>query len=236
MSAEEAKSIEQRIIDQADDEFWMNERRKRITASKVGTIAKMRVTTKFSATLQQLLYNKFGGNAATRCGQNNEDEARKLYVHYMREHTEIHVDHCGLFISPENPWLAASPDGLVTDPADESSHLGLVEIKKNPYSASEQAISEAATSTAFCLKQNKDGTYSLKPRHNYHFWVQCQLYCTGRDWCDFVVKTGKNVHIERIRRNDSWFKAHLCKLRRFYFNCVLPELACPRFRKGGISL
>ena len=133
VSAEEAKSIERRTIDQADDEFWMNERRKRITASKVGTIAKMRVTTKCSAKVQQLLYNKFRGNTATRYGQNNEDEARKVYVHYMKEkgHTEIHVDCCGLFISPENPWLAASPDGLVTDPADESSHLGLVEIKKS---------------------------------------------------------------------------------------------------------
>ena len=28
---------------------------------------------------------------------------------------------------------------------------------KDPYSAREQTISEAATSTAFCLKQNKDG-------------------------------------------------------------------------------
>ena len=112
----------------------MNERRKKITVSKVGIIAKMRATTKCSAKVEQLLYTKFRGNAATRYGQNNEDETRKAYVHYMREkgHTELHVDRCGLFISPENPWLASSPDGLVTDPADETSQLGLVEIKKIP--------------------------------------------------------------------------------------------------------
>ena len=147
----------------------------------------------------------------------------------MRErgHTDLHVKRCGLFISAENPWLAASPDGLVTDPADGISQLEI----KNPYSPT---VAEAAASTAFCLKKNENGTYPLKPRHDYNYQIQCQLYCTQRDWCDFVVRTGKDIHTERVLRNASWFESNLSKMKKFRFNCMLPELACPRFRKGCI--
>lgn len=42
---EEAVEIELSTREQADNEQWMIERRKRLTASKVGCIAKMRKTT-----------------------------------------------------------------------------------------------------------------------------------------------------------------------------------------------
>ena len=233
--AQESNRIERGSVDQADNELWLCERRKRITASNVGMIAKMKATTKCGKKVEQLLYSKFRGNAATRFGTSKEEQTREEYQIYMKKngHSNLSVETCGLFVSTESPWLAASPDGLVTDPQDEASPLGLVEIK-NPYSAREQTLAEAAASSSFCLRQNKDGNHSLKPRHNYYHQVQCQLYCTQRDWCDFVVKTGKEMHVERIRRDNSWFKSNSSRLKKFYFNCLLPELACPRHRKGGI--
>ena len=54
---------------QADDDnskiFWYEERRKRLTASNVGKIAKRRTTTKVGPAVQQLLNSKFQGNSAT---------------------------------------------------------------------------------------------------------------------------------------------------------------------------
>ena len=41
----------------------------------------------------------------------------------------------------EHPWFAASPDGLVTDPQEESA--GMVEYK-NPYNARDMMIPEKA--------------------------------------------------------------------------------------------
>ena len=140
-----------------------------------------------------------------------------------------------MVVSLKTPWIAASPDDRVTDPS-ATPPLGLAEYK-NPYSARNMSLSEACKSKTFCLqKEEKDGEpiYSLKRRHDYYFQIQCQLYCENREWCDFVIRTEKELHVERIPRNKSWWKDQLLKLHAFYFKALLPELACPRYGKGGI--
>ncbi len=94
-------------------------------------------------------------------------------------------------------------------------------------------IAEACQTATFCLGDN-DNKYTLKHRHDYYYQIQCQLYCADCDWCDFVVKTEQDIHIERIYRDKTWWKLQLEKLKVFYFDSLLPELACPRHRKGGI--
>ena len=241
VTPEEAQEIERNTVDQADNQQWFIERRKRITASNVGSIAKMRANTKRSKKVQQLLYNSFKGNAATRYGTDRESSTRQKYVTYMKQqgHSHLNVKASGMFVSLENPWLAATPDGLVEDCTDGSSQsLGLVEIK-NPYTVRKLSLSEAVKKPAFCLEENKVNTastctYKLKRKHDYFYQVQCQLYYTHRDWCDFVVSTELDMHVERIYRDDSWWTPCLNKLRTFYFSSLLPELACPRRHKGGI--
>lgn len=217
VTSEEAKTIERQTVDQADNELWINERRKRITASRVGGIAKMRATTKRSKKVQQLLYNTFRGNAATRYGTENEDTARQQYIIYMKQngHPNLDVEACGLFVSLDNPWLAGTPDGLVHGSSDNSS--GLVEIK-NPYSIRDLTLSEAVKKPAFCLEKKGDDMYRLKRRHDYFYQVQCQLYCAMKEWCDFVVRTGRDMHVERIHRDASWWNSNMAKLKTFYQN------------------
>ena len=60
------------------------------------------------------------------------------------------------------------------------------------------------------------------------------MYCTDRQWCDFVLWTNKGVHIQRIYREMKWFDGQLPRFRPFYFDAPLPELASPRRGKGGI--
>ena len=76
-------------------------------------------------------------------------------------------------------------------------------------------------------------TFQPKRQHDYYYQVQCQLYCCDLEWCDFVVRTEKELHVERIYRDRKWWASQLEKLREFYFNSLLPELACPRKGKGG---
>ena len=59
------------------------------------------------------------------------------------------------------------------------------------------------------------------------------MYCTSTDWCDCVVKTEEDIHIERIFRDQKWWDGELQLLRTFY-DSFLPELASSRHWKGGI--
>ncbi len=122
VTRQEAEKIEHQTCEQADSQEWISERRKRLTASTVGSIAKMRATTKKSKRVENLLYTKFRGNVATRYGTAMKDTARQEYQTYQQQHGHpgLKINDCGLFVSLDNPWLAATPDGLVNDPSDSA--------------------------------------------------------------------------------------------------------------------
>ena len=53
---------------------------------------------------------------ATHYGKRNEAVAIQAYVNYQHKHDiDVKVDVCGLFVDSSESWLAASPDGIVTD-------------------------------------------------------------------------------------------------------------------------
>ena len=59
---------------------------------------------------------------------------------------------------------------------------------------------------------------------NYMLQVQCQLLSTKRPYCDFVLWTEKEVHVERIYPDEeSWLK-NLDLVKEVYTTAILPEL------------
>lgn len=239
VSAMDIEHIEANTRAQSDDDLWRKERYKRVTASIVGGICKLKKTTNRSKKVESILYSKFHGNKATQYGKEMERVSRERYVTYQQQngHPGLTTHSTGLVISFENPWIAASPDDRVHDPESTDS-CGLAEYK-NPYSARLMTLSEACVKlkSTFCLVKcdtNGQISYRLKPRHDYYYQVQCQLYCDDKPWCDFVLCTEKDIHVQRINRDSEWWKEQVSKLKVFYFHSLLPELACPRFSTGGI--
>ena len=178
VTQEEANSIEHNTQQQSDSNDWMKERKKRITASQVGKLAKMKKTTKRSKKVEELLYSTFRGNKATRYGQMMEEKTRYEYESYQQRngHYGLKTQPVGLVISVENPWMAASPDNRVLDPSVTPS-AGIVEYK-NPFSMRDMTLSEACSKATFCLKVLKEGsqiTYQLKRQYDYYYQIQCQL-------------------------------------------------------------
>ena len=124
--------------------IWYEERRKRITASNVGKIAKRRSTTKVSPTVQLFLNVKFQGNSANQMGTFHEEDSNRECLKRKRELSpNISTSKCGLEVPVANPWLGASPAGLVHDPTSDPPD-GLVEFK-NPYTARNITLDEAVT-------------------------------------------------------------------------------------------
>ena len=82
ITEDEAKQIVTNTRNHADS-LWLTERRKRLTASRVGNIAKMRKPTKPSTKVKNILYSTFRGNNVTRYGIANEDKARQGYIIYL---------------------------------------------------------------------------------------------------------------------------------------------------------
>ena len=163
-----------------------------------------------------------------------EDRARQLYIRHLKQDQNtaaLQVQDCGLIISVQTPWIGASPDGIVTS---FNETQGVVEYK-NPYTARNLTLDEACTNlkSSFCLEKKGPG-YQLKRKHQYFYQVQCQMYCCDAAWCDFILRTDKALHIERISRDKEWWQQQIPKLRNFYFGALLPELSCPRHGKGGI--
>ena len=92
-------------------------------------LQKRKPTTKVSSAVRQLLYTKFEGNTATRWGILQEETTKAKYLAEKQKTSPgITTSQSGLVISTENPWLAASPDGLVTDPT-KNPPQGIVEFK-----------------------------------------------------------------------------------------------------------
>ena len=73
---QEMERIEQNTKDQGDSDLWMAERRKRITASVTGGIAKMKTNTKRSTRVKNMLYSRFKGSEVTRYGSLREEATR----------------------------------------------------------------------------------------------------------------------------------------------------------------
>ena len=241
VTKEQAICIEERtrlqgVGDDLAANLWIAERKKRITSSTSGKIAKRRSTTKVGNMVKSLLYNQFRGNAATNWGKEQEPITQEKYVQHMRQqgNTQLTVQPSGLVIHPVHSWLAASPDGLVNDPCVQNP-FGLVEYK-NPYSHRDSTLQTAAQTKDFCLKANpQNGELTLKTTHDYYHQIQIAMYCAEKSWCDFVVSTNVSLHVERIARDTDFIRGKVVpKLKSFYFTALLPELALARRYTGGI--
>ena len=145
---------------------------------------------------------------AIQHGQTYESEAVKLF----EAATHRVVSNCGIFVQPEHPYLASSPDGIIDDKT-------LLEVKC-PYTARDKDI----TPDNIPYLNDDNGSLSLDKSHDYYFQIQGQLYCAGRTECDFVVFTKKEIKIIKIVEDQAFIEIMLQKLSNFFRNHFQPAL------------
>ena len=92
-------------------------------------------------------------------------------------------------------------------------HKGIIEVK----CLLTARIALVSPQSVPYLQQGPEGL-TLQSSHQYYCQVMGTLFCTGREWCDFVVWTYKDMKIIRIPRDNDFIADMLVKLHEFYDN------------------
>jgi len=121
--------------------------------------------------------------------------------------TDLQVLQCGLFISTERPYLAASPDGILGDET-------IIEIKC-PYSSRHYPITPI---TVPYLVHDGCGQLALKKSSPFYFQIQTQLYCSRRKFCNLIIFTFKDLKVIYVNREEEFITEMLTKIDNFYNN------------------
>ena len=198
-----------KMIQQRTDE-WQEQRKLRITGSRLGAILGLSPWQKTKDVLREMVRqyhgaeSEFVGGPHIDHGVNNEQRA---LLCFMRE-SGLNVEECGFFAYGE--MLGASPDGLTSDE-------GVLELKV-PYSL------------------RKGGEFKpLADQPHYAAQVQMEMISTGRNhayFAQYIAPYGdplapdyvpEQINIERVELDPLFLDNNLTKINEFY-RLLLAEL------------
>ena len=234
--------LEKQTRGQSSCTLWHQSHAGRITASNFGRVCKCtwfkhRDISRIQSLLKDLITpTRFNHPPAPiKWGVDCEPKAAACYVEVQGAHGngDIEIHECGLFLHPLHKFKGATPDRLVTDP-NSFPPEGLLEIKC-PWKFRDCTITDACRDSSFCCEL-QSSTAHLKTTHVYYYQVQGQLAITGRSWCDFVVYTTKDIHVERIFFDSNFWSSVEVRLTEFYLTCLLPQFVHSKGIDGLKSL
>nr|CAD7196810.1 unnamed protein product [Timema douglasi] len=178
---DERKKIERFTILQRNNGEWLEERRKRITASRFGTVCKRRPHTGCEKLVQEMLYSKGLSTTSMEYGVKYEERA----LQEVEAAKGLKVNNCGLFVDESLPFLGATPDGILND------GQGIVEVKCPPSIASMHPT-EAIHLGKFAALKKDNGMIVMNKKHDYYYQVQGQLHITRRSYCPLSFDLGRH--------------------------------------------
>ena len=226
ISVSQQEHLEELTQRQSKSNDWYKFRAGRIIASRFHRITHTNPHMPAISLINNICYPetyKFTSKATTY-GCIHEKDAVDAYTLQLRsdgKHDDVNVMTSGFFVSISKHFIGASPDALVDC---KCCGQGILEVKC-PLCAEHSTLTSVATANPhFCLVQEAGIALHLSRAHPYYYQCQLQLYVTDRQYCDFVVWTKEDVHVERILKDDSFLKNELAKAEMFFKLCVLPEL------------
>jgi hypothetical protein len=215
-------NVEEATRQQSLSSEWFRQRTGRITSSLFGYIASYKANKPNNYIVKKVMESSNFTSVHTEYGIAQEPVARQLYIlRVLSEHSMGKCVETGLNISAEYPWLAASPDGLITC---KCCGNGCLEIK-SPSTRRDMSAQEIADKGDYELELNAEGEPTLKRTSKWFHQIQGQMFVCQRVFCDFVLYTKKDIFVERIYLCDEWLNSVLPKILRFYDEFIYPCLA-----------
>jgi len=158
---------------------------------------------------------------AVAWGQKKENVARMMYTRVeRRNHIGFAVRMTGLFASSENPFIACSPDGIVSCRCRTVHEDRLIEIKC-PYSKRFDSPKDAAV---HCGARNDNGVWTMDKTHKYYAQIQGQCGIVGMNWCDLVIFTTKGIHVITVPFDSEYYEYMKHVLRHFVTHFYIPRV------------
>ena len=216
---QQAVNLEKMTRGQQNSPIWVRQREGRITATVAHSIKTLKDSTPRDSVLKKIM--KYDCVDLSKLdsivyGQNNEENARRLYkTDMLSSHENFVLRESGLHLDRTFALFAATPDGVTIC---DCCNQGLLEIKCS-YKHRDQKIEDIIDNT-FCLDQD----LKLKKNHQYYTQIQFQMYVTGLYHCDFVVYTDEGIVVQRILYDPEFVETLVKKCQEFAFNYLVPEI------------
>ena len=182
-------------------------------------------STSCTAFIKKKLSSKSIDIPAISYGRKNESQAVSSYINYQKSKGKfVQIESRGLYIGKVFPWLAASPDVIVTDFSKARHSKGCLEIKC-PYMCERRTVTDACKSINGFYLADVDGKTELLKSYMYFYQVQTQIHVTCLNWCDFCVWSPVGEpFVQRIEYDKTFMDKALAKAQNFYFGKFLPAI------------
>ena len=95
-------------------------------------------------------------------------------------------------------------------------------------------MSKYSVMNGSCLYLDGNVIHLIKT-HEYLYQVQCQMFVTNRNYCDFFVCTTKDSFCERIRYDEQFMGSVVQKVDILYEQLILPKIF-PRELKNTLLI
>lgn len=205
-------------------EAWLEARKGRLTASNYGAASGCNKYCSPNELLLQLLWCTFTGNEATRYGTENEPIALQRYYDYLAVTRDKHfsISERGLVICVEHPWLAVSPDGVVT--VDGYEDCNVDKLWPLPTTISEALLNVTHDYLLEIKCPARKRFYPGRIPEYYLAQTIGQMAVMDAPYLDFIVFIPKETQVTRICFNKDLWQHLFNELKQFYFGQLLPRL------------
>ena len=225
-TSENCETIKKLTQDQDESGEWMRQRRGRITASVAHSILHASPSTLSNSEnyiVNNIMNRNLFTSAATSHGIKSEPIARQLYANSQKKHQSFSIINSGLIIDCKNPFLGASPDGIVSC---KCCGTGVLEIKA-PFSFRDKSFTFMCEQQGYHLYID-NGKVCCKVTSPWYTQVQMQMCLSKSEWCDLVVytETAPFIEIIRIDFDTEWWSKQLPVLKSFFLTFIWPKLLC----------